>query len=67
LDWAAPPGISPIPQTTALSAEAGARARIAAVAAGLGVEPVEDERPGPIWTIWVGEMVAMVRSIDLRP
>ena len=36
---------APIPRTTAHSSEAGARAHIAAVAAELGVEEVEQDRP----------------------
>ncbi len=61
LEWAAPPGTASIPQTTAHRSEAGVRARIAAVAADLGAEPVEDEKPAP-------QRMVMVRSsLVLQP
>lgn len=67
LEWAGPVG-STLPATmTAHRSEAGVRAAIAAAAAELGVEPVEDERPGPMRMIWVGDLVAMVRSTELWP
>ncbi len=61
LEWAAPPGTPSIPQTTAHRSEAGVRARIAAAAADLGAEPVEDEKPAP-------QRMVMVRSsLVLQP
>ena len=67
LEWAGPIG-STLPATmTAYRSEAGVRAAIAAAAAELGVEPVEDERPGPMRMVMVGELVAMVRSMELLP
>ena len=67
LEWAGPAG-STLPATmTAYRSEAGVRAAIGAAAAELGVEPVEDARPGPMRMVMVGELIAMVRSMELLP
>lgn len=66
LEWAAAPEV-PLPPTTAHRTEAGARARIAAVAAEHGAEAVEEEmRPGPLRVWFVGDGVAMLRVFDLE-
>jgi hypothetical protein len=65
VEWAAPPGV-PLPPTTAHRSEAGARAAIAAVAEEMGVGAVEEDRPGPMRMVWVGEMAAMMRLLELR-
>ena len=67
LEWAGPVGSTLTATMTAHRSEAGVRAAIAAAAAELGVEPAEDERTGPMRMIWLGELVAMVRSTELLP
>jgi hypothetical protein len=67
LEWAGPAGATLPATMTAFRTEAGVRAAIAAAAAELGVVPVEDARPGPMRMIWVGELVAMVREMELLP
>lgn len=66
LEWAAPPGI-PVPPTTAFRTEDGAMAAIAGEARRVGAGPVEEDRSGQLRTIWVGECVAMMRRLELRP
>lgn len=66
LEWAAPPGV-PVPAATAHRSEADALNRIAAVAAEHGAEPIEEERPGPLRIWHAGDLVAMVRSMELLP
>jgi hypothetical protein len=56
LEWAGPAGATLPATMTAYRTEAGVRAAIAAAAAALGVEPVEDERPGPMRMVMVGEL-----------
>jgi hypothetical protein len=64
LEWAGPFDAA-LPGTTAHRSEAGARAAIAAVARELGFEPIAEDRPGPMRIWHVGELVAMVRELEL--
>jgi hypothetical protein len=64
LEWAGPFDAA-LPGATAHRSEAGVQAAIATVARELGVEPVEEARPGPMRIWHCGELVAMVRELEL--
>ncbi len=67
VEWAGPFD-STLPRSTAHRTAAGARAHIAAVASELGVEAVEQDRPGTWIMTLVGELAAMMWSpLELQP
>jgi hypothetical protein len=70
LEWAAPTG-TPIPPSSLHRSEEGARARIAAEGARLGVDAdaaqaAEETRPGGMILGWLGKTAWMLRTLSLE-